>query len=331
MLHFKRTWTLKKVLAGFILVLALGLLYLALFPVGAKPDKAFDTTVQAPAYVERHPVITFDEGHNNSHSISGGYLPFAKLMENDGYTVRQNMGLFTSDVLRQTDILVIVNADGGSNPKLFGINLVPLRKGERGSPAFTAEEIRTIQEWVENGGSLLLVADHAPFGTAASELATALGVTMHGGFTEAANQYPEQEDPSSIQFSLDNGLLAKHPITKGRSASEQINKIQSFTGQSLDGPQGSELLMLPPSAIENMPLPADSANQLMTPEAENPSAGIVQAVAFDYGQGRVVVLGEAAMITAQIDQQGRRFGMNLEGLDNRQFALNIMHWLSHLL
>lgn len=330
-MHFKKTWTLKKILAGFILILALGVLYLALFPFGAKSDKAFDTTVQVPTYVERHPVITFDEGHNNSQSINGGYLPFAKLMENDGYTVRQNMGLFTSDVLRQTDILVIVNADGGSNPKLFGINLVPLRKGERGSPAFTAEEIRTIQEWVENGGSLLLVADHAPFGTAASELATALGVTMHGGFTEVANQYPEQEDSSFIQFSLDNGLLAKHPITEGRSASEQINKIQSFTGQSLDGPQGSELLMLPPSAIENVPLPADSANQLITPEAEDLSAGIAQAVAFGYGQGRVVVLGEAAMITAQMDQQGRRFGMNLEGIDNRQFALNIMHWLSHLL
>lgn len=330
-MHFKKIRTIKKALTGFVLVLALGLLYLALFPFGAKPDRAFDTTVQKPAYTEHHPVITFDEAHNNSHSTGGGYAPFAELMQNDGYEVRQNKGAFTPDTLRRTEVLVIVNADGGSNPKLFGINLVPLRRGERGSPAFTDEEVRTIQEWVENGGSLLLVADHAPFGTAATELAVALGVTMHGGFTEVANQYQGQVDPSFIQFSRDNGFLSEHPITAGRSTSEQINIIQSFTGQSLDGPKGSELLRLPPSAIENMPLSSESANQLIMSESENPSAGIAQAVAFDYGQGRVVVLGEAAMITAQIDPQGRRFGMNLEGIDNRQFALNIMHWLSRIL
>jgi hypothetical protein len=42
----------------------------------------------------------------------------------------------------------------------------------------------------------------------------------------------------------------------------------------------------------------------------------------------VVVLGEAAMITAQIDQRQYRFGMNQPGIDNRQFALNVLHWLS---
>ena len=60
-------------------------------------------------------------------------------------------------------------------------------------------------------------------------------------------------------------------------------------------------------------------------------AGTAQAVAFDYGRGRVVILGEAAMITAQVDGQGRRFGMNQTGLDNRQFALNIVHWLTRIL
>ena len=51
----------------------------------------------------------------------------------------------------------------------------------------------------------------------------------------------------------------------------------------------------------------------------------------NYGSGRVVVLGEAAMLSAQIDAEGRAFGMNYPNIDNRQFALNIMHWLSSLL
>jgi hypothetical protein len=44
-----------------------------------------------------------------------------------------------------------------------------------------------------------------------------------------------------------------------------------------------------------------------------------------------VVLGEAAMLTAQVAPKGFRFGMNVSGTDNRQLALNIMHWLSGLI
>ena len=53
---------------------------------------------------------------------------------------------------------------------------------------------------------------------------------------------------------------------------------------------------------------------------------------------RVVVLGEAAMFSAQVVTlpQGDRqvtfkAGMNAPGNDDRQFALNVGHWLSGLL
>jgi hypothetical protein len=41
-------------------------------------------------------------------------------------------------------------------------------------------------------------------------------------------------------------------------------------------------------------------------------------------------MGEAAELSAQLIGN-ERFGMNVPGLDNRQMALNIMHWLSGLL
>jgi hypothetical protein len=51
-----------------------------------------------------------------------------------------------------------------------------------------------------------------------------------------------------------------------------------------------------------------------------------------FGKGRVVVLGEAAMLSAQLTGPGgMKFGMNHPGIDNRQLALNIVHWLSGLL
>ena len=55
-------------------------------------------------------------------------------------------------------------------------------------------------------------------------------------------------------------------------------------------------------------------------------------MALKFGKGRVLVQGEAAMLSAQISgAEKRRMGMNVPGNDNRQYALNLMHWLSGLL
>lgn len=47
------------------------------------------------------------------------------------------------------------------------------------------------------------------------------------------------------------------------------------------------------------------------------------------------MLGQAGMLSAQLirfpDGREQRFGMNVAGTDNQQFALNVVHWLSGLL
>jgi hypothetical protein len=52
----------------------------------------------------------------------------------------------------------------------------------------------------------------------------------------------------------------------------------------------------------------------------------------EFGRGRLVITGEAAMFSAQVMHRGWRpdfkFGMNAPGNDDRQFALNALHWLS---
>jgi hypothetical protein len=64
------------------------------------------------------------------------------------------------------------------------------------------------------------------------------------------------------------------------------------------------------------------------------------AIAFNVGRGRVVISGEAGMFTAQVfrekDENGRdkfvgKMGMNVSGNDDRQYVLNVLHWLSGLL
>jgi hypothetical protein len=62
------------------------------------------------------------------------------------------------------------------------------------------------------------------------------------------------------------------------------------------------------------------------------AAGRAQSLAFKFGKGRVVVQGEAAMLSAQVAGPNKfKMGMNVPGNDNKQYALNVMHWLSGLL
>lgn len=310
----------KRLLLGIALLAVGAVAWLALFPAGQHADRSFQAIVAKPAYAAQHPIVLFDEGHANAHTLGGNFRAFGELLRNDGYAVQTSDTPFWPAVLARAKVLVIVNASGDPRPKLFGINLKPFEKGHREAPAFRAEEIEAVRAWVQNGGSLLFVADHYPFGSSASALAAAFGVTMHCGFTEVAKQYPGQTDSSAIRFSRANGLLTDSPIANGRNASERLEVVQSFTGQSLDAREGTPILALPPSAIEYVPPP---------PQFKPARAGKAQGYAIEYGRGRVVVLGEAGMLAAQVDR-GAKFGMNVPGLDNKQFVLNTLHWLSRL-
>lgn len=133
--------------------------------------------------------MLFDEGHFNSRAdFTGRYWPFARLLRADGYELTRGDGQFTSAYLDRAKILVIANATGAPKPQLFGINLPVRTNRRRSDPAFTKAEVEEVRAWVERGGSLLLIADHAPFGEAASPLAEALGVTMHKGFVEVPGE-----------------------------------------------------------------------------------------------------------------------------------------------
>jgi hypothetical protein len=82
----------------------------------------------------------------------------------------------------------------------------------------------------------------------------------------------------------------------------------------------------------NLPPGATAVRVQPSAQAGISAAGRAQGIVFGFGNGRVVVLGEAAMLSAQMTgPAGTKFGMNRSGIDNRQLALNIVHWLSGLL
>jgi hypothetical protein len=293
-------------------------------------DPDFKPIVAKPAYPSGGPTVAIDEAHKNFHTAGGQYRPFADLLRADGYTVIGSTRRFEPGAFAGIDVLVVANANAGNFT----------------DAVFADAECDVVRDWVSDGGALLLIADHAPFGTSAANLGQRFGVTMGKGW---AFDRTEKGDGITTQltFSRGNGLLGDHVIIRGRDPGEQVNSVRSFTGQSLGLPDGASALLKLSGTAREAPLTADlDAEAAAAAEAAKGGAaavgsrsasvaGRVQGLALTMGKGRVVVLGEAAMFSAQVvtlDAGGTprtfRAGMNVPGTDDQQFALNVVRWLS---
>jgi len=270
------------------------------FPV-PDADPNYFPIVRRSVYGRRGPRVLIDESHWNLHKANGRYRPFAQLVARDGYRVSRNKQKLVPPLLTGTDVLVIAGALGFKGSLQRFANLAGLAgKVDFEVNAFESDEIQAVRDWVLGGGSLLLVVDDAPCDEAAREMAAAFEVRMTDWYTEDPNPMIRFEPGAGIE---------DHPITQGRpDFNEQIGSVLTFAGQSLTGPSGSDaILKLSSKAI---------------------------AIAFEFGKGRVVAIGSAAALTAHVirrDGRDFRFGINDRQSGNRQFVLNIMHWLSRAL
>jgi len=286
-----------------------------------RADTTFDLSVARPAHGDRHPLMVIDEAHNNFHTATGRYAPFAKLMRNDGLRVQALKASLSAAALEGVTVLVI------SNPAATGVGA----GGLNSPPAFTDAECDAVREWVREGGSLLLISDHAPFGSATEILSMRFGVNFGKGFVHDTAHHAAGRGPTMLVF--ENERLGVHPIMNGRDSLERIRVVISFTGQSMSVPTGAtSLLTLSPMAGES-PTREDLA-RLRGVSA----AGRSQGIAMAFGSGRVVMLGEAAMMSAQFAAGAAHefgapltMGMNHPGSDDKQFALNVVRWLTGVL
>lgn len=276
-------------------------------------DTSFKPEIVHPRYaLNEGPVILVDEGHHNFHTRDGRYQAFAQLIARDGYRVGSHSGSIRESKLRNCRIFVISNALHAANVSNWS---KPVRS------AFEPEEIEILRKWVQNGGSLFLVADHMPMAGAAKDLAAAFGFTFYDGFAlKTTGQGPSE-------FSRENLTLLDGPMTTGKFPEEYVDKVLSFTGQAFQ---------IPDDALSVMVL--DDSHLMLLPDTAwifHPSTPSIQVGGWSqgayktYGEGKVAVFGEAAMFTAQVVlPQNIKAGMNVAGAEqNFQFLLNIIHWL----
>jgi len=273
-------------------------------------DPNFNFEVTHPVYPKaKGPVIILDEAHLNIHTLGGRYSTFGNILENDGYVLKPGKEKFTETSLQKTKILVIANPVGDT-----GEWKLPTR------PAFTNDEVTAVEKWVNSGGRLFIIADHMPCAGAAANLAAAFGFNFINGFAFRKNDGPEM-------FSKKLKNLADNVITNGRNANEKIDSIQLFTGSAfLPPPAATVITNLDDGYVVELASIAWKFNET-TPKLSG--RHFVNGAMLQYGTGRVVVFGEAAMFSAQLAGPDKiPMGMNqASAAQNPQLLLNIIHWL----
>ncbi len=273
-------------------------------------DSNFQYAIHKPMYAAgKGPVIVLDEAHYNFHTLSGRYYAFGKLLQADGYKLKEGQSTFTPDDLADIDILVIANALPDDSDWVL-----PTK------PAFTKEEVSAVHDWVSNGGSLFLIADHMPFPGAAAELAKAFGFNFING-------YAMRDDDGEEVFSRKKGNLMSNDITNGRNTFEKIDSMKTFTGQGFIAPLNATIIS---SLKDDYTLHLTTQAGVINDSTMTISGlGCVNGAYLEYGKGRLVVFGEAAMFSAQLaGEQKNKIGMNdPHANQNPQLLLNIIHWL----
>lgn len=189
------------------------------------------------------------------------------------------------------------------------------------------DEVSAVVAWLKAGGSALLIAEHPPYVLAAAKLAAQLGIqNWPDGSTRVpevaeiffwrTDFYPggepghaEIEGPRRrMAYQGADAVLARHSITEGRGTNEQIQRVVTFSGSLFKLPPGGEPLLTLPT------LPLDKSR----PRRPDGS-GWLQGAVMEVGKGRLALFGDGGLFSGG------------SAADNRQFVLNVMHWLSRVL
>ena len=280
-------------------------------------DSSFNASVSKPKYKKQSgPHILIDAGHHNFIVEMGLIKPFVDLASNDGYKTSIDCGAFTPAYLAEYQIVLITPA----MPFKFGS-----KKDITDEITFSNQELLALKEWVSNGGSLIILSEHAPIDKSMTPLLNTFGIQSSVGAV-----YDPVNCDTTIKLSLyetilkftkNNGLLnSNHPIITGAKKKEIIQNIETYTGSALTGPNYTTILKLGSTATIrkwNGILPA--------------GGGDSQCLAGSFGKGKIMAMGDCNGFTAMyVNSGGKKFyaGMQVKEYDWKQFVLNTLHWLS---
>lgn len=285
---------------------ALALLYGSMLSAQQVPDTAWRFANPSPRYAAgKGSTVLVDAAHHNFHTLPNRYRPFGNVLAADGYQVKSGDAPVTAAVLQTCKVFVVSNALDSSN---LGNWQLPTPS------AFSVAEVQAIRDWVQGGGRLLLIADHMPFAGGAQALGQAFGFEFENCFAF------DNRNRNTERFLRSNQSLADNDLTRG------VDTVVTFTGSAFKIPKGATPILSLKNYTLSMPRVAWQFDE-STPTL--PSEGYFQGAYMPVGKGRIVVMGEAAMFTAQLTGPNRSpVGINHpDARQNNRLLLNVIHWL----
>lgn len=319
------------------------LLFVALQPTAGQQvaDSSFHFPNPQPAFPhDAGPVVCIDAGHLNFHTMNDRYYAFAELLRGDGFRVQEATGDISASGLAECDLFVIANAYGRNDDEA---GAYPHES------AFEEQEIGTLLGWARDGGGLLLIADHSPWPGAVAGLGAVLGVQFFEGQVSNCAYGPVDEGTVEVVAAgagvsaewllqrTGRGELGQHPILEGRNPFERPGWVFGFGGSAFyPAEQVEPLLILGPDHVGITPSMRNVPSIRRDEVPRFPLGGWLQAGAVVWGEGRAVILAEAAMCSAQIfgasSENPVKRGMNNPmAAENPRFCLNVARWLAGLL
>lgn len=281
--------------------------------------------------------VCISSGHATHHTLEGAYAGFGELLTEGGFRVESLARQDYPEVLASCDVLALVNPL--TERLRTGMRRDPTNWSAPYESAFSRQEIVGLVAWVEAGGALLLVIDHAPVPAPSRDLLELLGVVPLNGFTWDHEPGEKMFPSTNHLFASARGTLAPHPITRGDRPERTVESVITFGGTAFYPSTAIEpLLVFPPGSIGMVALDQTFVDAPGSAWPRFDIGGWLGAGARRLGEGRAVVLAEAAMCTVMTH---RRAGLNPAAPgrrpaearsrprhDNRQFCLNVVRWLA---
>ena len=171
-----------------------------------------------------------------------------------------------------------------------------------------------------------------PVAGAAASLLSRFAVVTSDGFAVDATLLTGYEandimGAAYLKFSREDGTVLEHVINDGGTDTQPFSLVTSHVGSAFRLPEhGEPLLKLGSNIISLLPDLAWKFSE-KTPRVD--VSGWLQAGVVRVGEGRVAVLGDSQLLAVPWPESTSEEDMAYDPAEgNKQFTLNLFHWLA---